>query len=42
MKKGGNIDVKNDSAMEIEAFVEAGSSTGYLAKVKRELDGKVR
>ena len=40
--KGGSMEVKNDFAIEIVSFVEAGSSTGYLAKVKRELDCKVR
>ena len=35
-------DVKNDFAIDITAFVEAGTSTGYLARVKREHDGKVR
>ncbi len=35
-------EVKNDFALEIVAFVEAGSNTGYLVKVKREHDSKVR
>lgn len=40
--KGGNADIKNDFAIKILCFVEAGSSTGYLANVKREHDGKIR
>ena len=40
--KSNQEDGRNDFAMEIIAFVEAGSNTGYLAKVKREHDGKVR
>lgn len=40
--KGGYKDAKNDFAVTLTAFVEAGSSTGYLADVKREHDGKVR
>lgn len=41
-KKGGIRDARNDFAMNITAFVEAGNSTGYLANVKREFDGKIR
>ncbi len=36
------MDTRNDFAMKITAFVEAGHSTGYLADVKREHDGKIR
>ena len=40
--KGGQRDTKNDFAIKIVAFVEAGNSTGYLASVKREHDGETR
>ena len=40
--KGGNKEAKTDFAIKITAFVEAGNSTGYLADVKREHDGKTR
>lgn len=40
--KGGNSTAKNDFALKITAFVEAGSSAGYLCTVKREHDGKIR
>ena len=40
--KGGQRDTKNDFAIKIVAFVEAGNSTGYLASVNREHDGEIR
>lgn len=40
--KGAYKDAKNDFAITLTAFVEAGSSTGYLASIKREHDGKIR
>lgn len=40
--KGGTSSAKNDFAMKIISFVEAGNSTGYMASVKREHDGIVR
>lgn len=42
VRKGGNDDIKNDFAIKILCFVEAGQSTGYLASVKREHDAKIR
>ena len=39
--KGAYKDAKNDFAITLTAFVEAGSSTGYLASIEREHDGKV-
>ncbi len=33
---------KADFVMKLTALVEAGSSTGYLCEVTRELDGKTR
>ena len=40
--KGERKDARNDFAMKIVSFVEAGSSTGYLCQVKREHDGMIR
>jgi hypothetical protein len=40
--KSGTSTAKNDFALKITAFVEAGNSTGYLGVLKREHDGKTR
>ena len=41
MKDNTSI-AKNDFAMRITAFIEAGNSTGYMCTVKREHDGKTK
>ena len=38
--KGSLYIRKTDFAMQLCAFVEAGTSTGYLGNVTRELDGR--
>ena len=40
--RGGQRDAKNDFAIKIVAFVEAGNSTVYVASVKQEHDGETR
>ena len=42
MTRGGQRDAKNDFAIKIVAFVEAGNSTVYVASVKQEHDGETR
>ena len=40
LRDGSPSNSKGDFAMKLTALVEAGGSTGYLALVKRHLDGK--
>lgn len=40
--KGDNKDARNDFALRMLCFVEAGNSTGYLCAVKRERDGLIK
>ena len=40
--KGSTSTAKNDFAMKITAFVEAGNNTGYMCILKREHDGKTK
>lgn len=42
VKDGKTSDVKGDFAIKLTAMVEAGANTGYMAKVKRTIDGKTR
>ena len=41
-KSGTKSDAKGDFAIELEGLVEAGPNTGFLAKVKRAVDGKIK
>lgn len=41
-KDGQNSEAKGDFAISLEAMVEAGIYTGYLAQVKRAVDGKTK
>ena len=40
--KGGTSTAKNDFAISITAFVEAGNNTGYMCIVKREHNCKTK
>lgn len=42
ISKSGVYSIKNDFAMKILCFIEAGNNTGFLASVKREHDGKTK
>ena len=39
---GQKSEAKGDFAISLEAMVEAGINTGYLAQVKRAADGKTK
>ena len=41
-KDGLKSEAKGDFAISLEAMVEAGANTGYLARVKRAVDGKTK
>lgn len=41
-KSGARSGHKGDFAIQLEGLVEAGPNTGFLAKVKRAVDGKMK
>ncbi len=41
-KDGSLSDSKGDFAMKLTSLVEAGGNTGYMAVVKRSIDGSER
>ena len=41
-KNGVKSEPKGDFAISLEALVEAGINTGFLAMVKRAVDGKTK
>ena len=42
LKNGSRSEPKGDFAIALKALVEAGANTGYLAVVKRAVDGKTK
>ncbi len=41
-RDGNKSDSKGDFAIKLEMLIEAGSKTGYMATVKRAIDGAER